>query len=316
MHFVVLAWVARQMSPSEYRIFSLEYISSAVSYLNSALGQTPEVYDIFASNLLGWIAYSTCSEEVNAPHHFKVSVAMLMYLLHGQQWIKRRLSDTLLTFGPFIIDCANAWTTRHGIVPPRGTRFEQRAKYFNEFRSFDNSRMWYSGILEAANATLGNLMEVSLSCVYQLVKREKDYDFTRDTVDTVLQYVRAELGDVDLHNALQAIDQSFKGGQVNHTTVEGQLITRLFHRARCVLLLITILEQDSIQHGVTTPEVRYLAKILVSCCRSQAIRRGGPIEDYYLISWHNYSHLLLGGMALQPQECPERKFPLGRILIY
>lgn len=69
------------------------------------------------------------------------------------------------------------------------------------------------------------------------------------------------------------------------------------------------LEQDSIQFGVTTPEARYLANVLVSCCRSQAIRRGGPIEDYYLISWHNYSHLMLGGMTLQPQECPERKLP-------
>ena len=48
---------------------------------------------------------------------------------------------------------------------------------------------------------------------------------------------------------------------------------------------------------------RHLAKILISY---QSIRRGGPIEDYYLISWYNFSHLLLEGMALS-QECVERE---------
>jgi hypothetical protein len=287
------------MPISEFGKLSSHCIYRAINYLYAAIITVPTDLDIFAANLLGWIAYSTCSKEIDASVHFKGSMAVLSFILKPVRSRIRPISEILKTFGPFVLDCANAWATRHGIIPHRCTKFERRVKYFDELRRFENSGMWYTGILEAANATLGNLLEVSLSCVCQLAKREKELDFNRDNVDAVLQYVRAEIGDIDLHHALVAIDQSFQGEQTNHTTVEGQLITRLFHRARCVLLLITILEQDSIQNGVTASEVRYLARILVSCCWSHLIQRDGTIEDYYLISWHNFSHLLLGGMALQ-----------------
>jgi hypothetical protein len=158
-------------------------------------------------------------------------------------------------------------------------------------------------------------MEVCLTCAYQVARKEGTHNSNKDTVGEVLQYVRAELGDVQLHAALQAIHRSFQGLDTDHSTVEGQLITRLFHRLRCVLLLLTILEADSIQYGVHTPKANYIAKIVVSFCRSQAIRRGGPIDDYYMISWHNFSHLLLGGMALPTEECPERKDLLHLILM-
>jgi hypothetical protein len=147
-------------------------------------------------------------------------------------------------------------------------------------------------------------MEVCLTCVYQVARKEGTHNSSKDTVGEVLQYVRAELGDVQLHDALQAIHRSF---DTDHSTVEGQLITRLFHRLRCVLLLLTILEADLIQYSVHTLKASYIAKIVVSFGQSQAIRRGEPIEDYYMISWHNFSHLLLGGMALPIEECPERK---------
>src|SRR5208282_2168306 len=137
----------------------------------------------------------------------------------------------------------------NGAVPQRRTTFEQRVKYFDQLRS--DSGVWHSGILEAANSTLGNVLEVLLSCVCQVARKEMEQDFAaRNTVNDVLQYVRAELGDVDLHSALQAISHSFQGEQTDHRTVEGQLITRLFHRVRCVLLLLTILEDEqSIQNG-------------------------------------------------------------------
>lgn len=138
------------------------------------------------------------------------------------------------------------------------------------------------------------------------------YDFTSEMVNDVLHYVRAELGDIDLHEALQEIERSFQGLQTNHTTVKGQLITRLFHRLRSIPFLVTLLEADSIQHGICSPKASYQVIILVSCCRAYAIRQGGLIEDYYLIFWHNSFHLLLGVMTLQINEFPEREF----VLIY
>ena len=139
-----------------------------------------------------------------------------------------------------------------------------------------------------------------------IVKREMVFDFSRDTVDDVLLYVRAEISDPDLGKALRAIYKSFQGDNTNHTTVEGQLITGLFHRARCILLLFTILEQESMQVSISHPEVQYLGKILISCCHAQTIGRDGADKDYYLTSWRSFSHLLLGGVTLETNECPER----------
>ena len=94
----------------------------------------------------------------------------------------------------------------------------------------------------------------------------------------------------------------------DHTTVEGQLITRIFHRLRCVLLCLSILESPTVQFGVMTQKAQYLGKIVISFCQKQAIGRGGPIEHYYLISWHNFTHLLLGGLALAIDDYSECKY--------
>ena len=72
------------------------------------------------------------------------------------------------------------------------------------------------------------------------------------------------------------------------------------------LLLFTILEQESIQVSISHPEVQYLGKILISCCHAQTIGRDGADKDYYLTSWRSFSHLLLGGVTLETNECPER----------
>lgn len=305
--FTVLAWSSRQTTPSVYRKQSSLYGAKAVQKLNRLLGFGGILMDsdAIASNLLGWVAYSTCSEEIQAHIHFKGSLAILGSLLDTAA-NGRPLEAQFITFGPFIIDCANAWAARHGIVPQRSTTFAQRENYFDALRSTTNSGALYSGTLEAANSTLGNLFEVALTSIYQLARQESEFDYTRPTINDVLQYVRAELGDPDLHKALQTLNQTFQGPSTNHTTVEGQLITRLFHRLRCVLLLHTVLEAPSIHEGVRCAKSNFIANKIISFCRNQAIRRGGPIEDYYLISWHNFTHLLLGGMALSRQETPER----------
>lgn len=307
LRHAICAWTTRNLAPTDYMQQTEDDVCSALFELNWIIAYwRPDEMSVFASHLLAWVTYSTCSQELFAHIHFQGSLAFLSFLSNRiRMRANNPLHPALLLYGPFILDCASAWTTRNGALPIRTTTFDQRVKYFDDLRSQNNAGFWHTGILEAANSTLGNLMEISLTTINNLVKKEEQLDFSRQEVDHALQYIRAELGDSDLHAALQAIYRSFQGAQTDHSTVEGQLITRLFHRLRCILLLHTILEANSIQEGIVLPNAKYVARAIVNFCRHQAIRRGGPIEDYYLISWHNYVHLLLGGMALQATEHPE-----------
>jgi hypothetical protein len=308
LRYVVLAWQSRRLNAREFVEKAVgSFMARACEMLDSALQNSyGEPSLAFTTLLMGWLAYSTCAQEVAAPKHFTWSLTFLTICVDEAQVLKKSLSESLTTYGPFIIDCANAWESRHGRIPVRLTKFSQRVSYFDELHD-DDPDSWHLGILEAANSTLGNLMEVALTWVYNIALREVEFNFSRDNVPDVLQYLRSELGDVDLHASLKTLNASFQGAQTNHSTVEGQLITRIFHRLRCILLLLTLLESESIGLGTLTPKAKFIATSAIRYCRSQAIRRDGPIEDYYLISWHNFSHLLLGGIALPIQEREERK---------
>lgn len=260
--------------------------------------------EVFASNLLGWVIYSACSVEFDSRVHFKGSIAMLGYLLDPVA--RKPLSDKIMVFGPFIIDCANAWTIRNGGIPCRSTSFKQRIEYFNELSTGSKAGIWFSGVLEAANSTVGTLLEISISNICQLA-REAEFDLARGHANDALQHIRAELGDRDLHKALLTIQSSFHRLNKRQHSIEQQLITRLFHRLRAVLLLHSILDSDSIQTGIASARSTMLGTGLVEACRTHAIRRDDPIDDYYLISLHNYSLMLLGGMTLTPEDSPDRK---------
>jgi hypothetical protein len=148
-------------------------------------------------------------------------------------------------------------------------------------------------------------MEISLRIIHEAARSEANEVFARNGVEEALEYIRAELGDFELQDGLRTIYRSFQGSQTNHSTIEGQLITRIFHRLRCVLLLLTILEGPDIQFGVSSLKAQYLGRTILSFCRIQSIPRGGTNEDYYLVSWHNFTHLLLGGLALANEEHPD-----------
>jgi hypothetical protein len=161
-------------------------------------------------------------------------------------------------------------------------------------------------------------MEVSLRTINELVCNVQAGQSGAIANTDLVQYIRAELGDADLHGGLLTIYNNFQGSLTNHTTVEGQLISRLFHRLRCVLLILAILEAPDIQSGIASPKARVLGRTIISFCQKQLIGRDGPIEDYFLLSWHNFSILLLGGLALTTEEYPECKrfpssFPIANI---
>ena len=111
-------------------------------------------------------------------------------------------------------------------------------------------------------------------------------------------------GSIEAGNELRS---SMANMYKNHSIVEGQLITRLFHRLLCVLLLHTMLSADSIHIGALLPNAIFLAKKVVAFCRMQVIRPDGEIEDYYLQSWHSFSYIMLGCMAL-PKDCLHSNF--------
>ncbi len=310
---VIRTWLVRKLPPEEYTILfplllveSVNALVTKVALLGWPGGRGPGEPDVFAANLLGWVAYSSGSHETDSSLHFAGSLGLLSHVLESPV----PMSKELATYGPFVIDCANAWATRNGGIPNRCTTFAQRVNYFEDlFRVDPTGNIWYSGVLEAANATLGNLMEISLRTVLNLARQEEDGPSSRIGLAAAEQYIRPELGDPDLQTGLQAIFRSFQGVGTCHSTVEGQMITRVFHRLRCILLLFAVLEAPSIQLGVMTQKAQYLGRIVISFCRKQAIRRSGPIEDYYLISWHNFTHVLLGGIALGDGEQPECIFP-------
>ena len=263
---------------------------------------------VLAANLLAWVTYSTYVEEAQTSRLFQISFAAISFSLNFCLPFPDLVavqSHDWEVYAPFVLDCANAWIIRNGEIVPRWTTFAQRVRYFDQFRGTDKNEVWFSSNLEAANSTLGNLMEVSLFWVYRLARQEASGNFAREKVGEVIQYIRSELGDSGLHTALSNLYQSSQGPKTNHTTVEGQLITRLFHRLRCVLFLHGILSADSISDGVRDRDVLFIAQKITYFCWRQVIRRSGPLEDYFKQSWHNFSYLMVGGIGLT-DECPEK----------
>jgi len=289
-----LALEARRLEPASCRTLAPYYIGAAKHSLNSILRYNLTNFrdSVSGSFMLAWLEYSSSTEEADTGTYLFMSFAFLCDSRVGKA----------VKFGPFILDCINSWIIRNGEVSQRFTTFSQRVSYIESFRYSDDDGIWHSALLEAANSTLGNLMEVSLTWTFRFAQNEANWDFTRHQGHQLLQYIRSELGDVDLQDGLGKIYRSFQGVNMNHTTVEGQLITRLFHRLRCSLLLHAILEADSIRAGVSLPNTIFIAKKVISFCRMQVIRRDDPIEDYYLLSWHNFSYLMLGAMVL-PEDC-------------
>jgi hypothetical protein len=306
---VTSALKARCLETKDFRKVAYFYADLAGNLLRKdlvarAVYYTPAYHnDVISSNLLAWLCYSGFgTEEGDTSYYFR-----LAYSLSRAPRYLFESTDYILT-SYFTCDCANAWLTRNGEIPPRLTTFDQRVQYFDSFIPSLLARVAgepFPNLLEAANSTLGNLMEVALGWACRFSKSEFAGGVDGVKLDQVLLYIRSELGDRDLHAALQTLYQSFQGPNTNHTTVEGQLITRLFHRLRSVLFLHAVLSARSITEGFQHPDVAVIAKKIVFFCHKQVIRRGGPIEDYFLLSWHNFSYLLLGGTGLRNGDCPQ-----------
>jgi len=167
---VALAWITRRLPPEVHTLRFPYYPHRSIKELSWAIRRPVRGFgqsEVLASGLLAWLSYSGCN-ETDAHLHFARSLGMLLYLLELQDPSSRRgkgPTGDLTTYGPFIIDCANAWATRNGGTPTRSTTFAQRVDYFdNLFQVTSTENIWYSGILEAANVrkSNGNLPTSSL----------------------------------------------------------------------------------------------------------------------------------------------------------
>ena len=82
LQYAVAALVNRRKGAVEYAQRASAYEAFAISHLNSAIIESIEREPhVFAANLLGWLAYSSCSNTIHAPTHFKGSLAILNFLL-------------------------------------------------------------------------------------------------------------------------------------------------------------------------------------------------------------------------------------------
>jgi hypothetical protein len=313
----VLAWACRQFGAEFFGRHGLGYIAKARRALHTTLTQ-PEVLkdgDLFAGNILSWVGYSTTSKdsESTVRTHMDGSLAILDHIWNLSRNGGPHLSDSIVLFGPFIIDCASIWSTRYGSFPSRHTSFQQRVKYFDHLRLLTDKLGIHSAVREAINSTLGNLLELLLSGISKVARYENAGDMSNQSVrNSVILYVEAELGDPALLRALISTKREFLKNK-NLKSVDEQWILRSFHRLRCILLLLSIFRAPTISEGVDSVNTAKVAKDLISHLRAQSIPRWAPIQDYYLISWHNYSHLLLGGMALSNGGCPQRNFSIALI---
>jgi hypothetical protein len=300
---------ARCLGIPEFRGVALVYGELARTALDHSIANEKLCsLDIISSNLLGWLAYSGPMEEVDATDYFKLSYTLVcMELKTPKLYSWWKAVEERCNYSPFILDCASAWITRNGGLSPRLTTFTQRVHYFQAFISSGDSELWYPSLLEAANSTVGNIMEVALGWTYRFSKGEFTEGVDRVQVEQVLLYIRSELGDPGLHAALQLLYQSSQGHNTDHTTAEGELITRLFHRLRCVLFLHAVLSAPSISGGFRHPEITLIARKIVYFCHKQVVRRGGLVNDHFRfeVSWHNFSYLLLGGIGLHLGDCPQ-----------
>jgi len=100
--------------------------------------------------------------------------------------------------------------------------------------------------------------------------------------------------------------REFQATDLNSVEEQWTLHLGLCHRLRCILLVHSIFSSPTVWEGINSNETTTVATALISLLRSQSLPRSAPIRDYYLLSWYNYSHLLLGGIALSNGGCPQR----------
>ena len=143
------------------------------------------------------------------------------------------VSHMLTVFGPFILDCLNAWEIRNRVLPLRCTDFSQRVQYFTFLRQMILGPASLAGVYEAVNSTLGNLLEIGLSCFACVAVMEMAHQERQSSVvSAVLQYIiPAELADPNLLQALTFIQHDRRTCHTSerYKTIQGQLSTRFFH---------------------------------------------------------------------------------------
>lgn len=301
LRHAVLSWAARQLPPEQYELQFLEHQNLALQYLRANLHSEDCWEDaLFTSTILAWNSYSSFNEQTSVRSHWLGAGEILMALQRSPS----KRSGMLTAFAPFVLDCISAWSVRYGGVPSRWTSFSQRVIYFEQLFRVATSHSSQTGTADAVNATLGNVLEMSLTCLSAVVEEATGRPPLLDEMSLIgaIHHIRDELCDMDLQHALVAIQVPSGNGE----TIHEQLTSRLIHRHKCILLIDSILKERTrlLPSLCSSTAVSAVARGLISSLRWGV--RQNLTNDYYRTTWHGYSHLLLGGLPLRGEDQERR----------
>jgi hypothetical protein len=264
--------------------------------------ETPSDGDVFAANMLVWVALQQ-GLETEALSHVKGFLAMNKHLKGGE----RLTSNMLQIFEPLILDDAILIFSTLGELSmfryyDLKSTFKKRKSYFHELcRTGTPPEAWQSPSLQALVTHLGELLTCSVSWLNHigLTKFSRHTD-RKVMIDQVTHLIKSELSDTELQRDLVILEQ-----QQFHQTLrdtENQLANHAFVELRTMELLIIALEAPTLPEGLDNPRSKAIAISLLSTLRII----GAPIRcpKYYNL----YYHLQIGvaALALSRNEISER----------
>ena len=222
-------------------------------------------------------------------------------------------SDMLDVFGPYVSDYANFFTAFGSLMERspantepftrRRTLFQQRVKYWDALKrfGFPSEAPQASGLIEAVGEVFGDMIDMLTCCIHRLALKQTMQDFERDKiVDDFLDQVAAELNDFELQHAIDLL----KSFEVHESLYE-------VFQMGCLDLVLTILRDPSIMHGIESAETTSMAKAIVYRHRSQ-VKEVGPSREYYTNPYQR--GLVVVGVALPREEIDDCKCPLPHLL--
>ena len=288
------------------KIKGLHYKDKALRALRTRLNRKIVDSDVFAAQMLGWIACCQGSNK-EALIHATGSRLMLSHL-SGRE-TQAESSVALRLFKPLILDDMNYIVRICGesprSVPSRGgSSFAQRLAYNQELcRTGTPSEAWQSPPLE----TVHNYLRGAIGCAIVLLKNIAIKEENGTSVlernaeaNQIIDYITAKIEDNVFKDTLASSKQSLPTAK---TQLEAQLIQYQSVGLQCLKLMLAILEPSTILLGLESAQAITIAAQILS-----ATKISGPSTLYYKDTY--CCHLSLGAMVVPSADLFEgMKYP-------
>jgi len=199
----------------------------------------------------------------------------------------RPVSDARAVFEPYARQVADYYAIissatpgAREAIPRRQTTFQQRVKFWSAVHHFKHpSEKWLSAPLRAINEVLRDLINLILSCIGRVARRQIRGDSgVGPQVMEILSYVEGELADVGFVKALEDLRPLLPLTPLEDSNLEAQMITFQFLKLSCANMGITILRAPSLKESLESPDLN--AGDWIISYRTY-ITRGGEFHDLY-----------------------------------